>query len=74
MENTFIDLGIDKEIVEVLNNSGIKVPTAVQERAIPELINGKDLIAQAQTGTGKTLAFLLPLIQSIDIEKTVYRV
>lgn len=69
MEQTFNELGINKEVVEVLNNIGIKVPTPVQEKAIPELIKGKDIIAQAQTGTGKTLAFLLPLIQSIDIEK-----
>lgn len=69
MENTFRELGIDEEIVEVLNKNGIKSPTPIQEKAIPELINGKDLIGQAQTGTGKTLAFLLPLVQSIDIDK-----
>ena len=69
MGDKFIKLGISKEIVKVLNNNGIKEPTPIQEKSIPGLINGADLVAQAQTGTGKTLAFLLPLIERINVQK-----
>lgn len=69
MGNAFRDLGISNEIELVLKKNGIVNPTPIQERAIPELVKGKDVIAQAQTGTGKTLAFLLPLIDKIDVEK-----
>ncbi|WFA09971.1 DEAD/DEAH box helicase [Tissierella sp. Yu-01] len=69
MGNGFRELGISNEIEMILNKNGITKPTPIQERAIPELVKGKDVIAQAQTGTGKTLAFLLPLIDKINIEK-----
>ncbi len=65
----FIDLGLSMDLVEVLRKQGIKKPTPIQEKSIGELLNGKDLVGQAQTGTGKTLAFLLPIIEGIDIEK-----
>lgn len=74
MGDKFIKLGISKEIVKVLNNNGIKEPTPIQEKSIPGLINGADLVAQAQTGTGKTLAFLLPLIERINVQKIQFRV
>ena len=66
---TFIELGISKEIVEVLNNSGIREATPVQEESIGEILKGRDVVAQAQTGTGKTLAFLLPMMEKIDLSK-----
>ncbi len=69
MKNAFRELGISNEIEIILNKNGITDPTPIQERAIPEIVKGKDVIAQAQTGTGKTLAFLLPLIDKIDISK-----
>lgn len=50
----------------MLNNNGIIEPTPIQEKAIPVLLEGKDIIGQAQTGTGKTLAFLLPILEKID--------
>lgn len=65
----FKDLGINEEIEEVLSKSGIFTPTPVQDKSIAEILSGRDVVAQAQTGTGKTLAFLLPIIQKIDLEK-----
>lgn len=64
----FIQLGISKKMAGVLKENGIAVPTPIQERAIPSALDGKDIIAQAQTGTGKTLAFVLPIIEKIDME------
>lgn len=62
----FEKLGISKELTEKLKRQGIASPTPVQERAIPPLMDGKDIIAQAQTGTGKTFAFVLPILEKID--------
>lgn len=68
MDN-FKDLGINKEIEEVLGKNGISSPTPIQEKTIPEVLRGRDLVAQAQTGTGKTFAFLLPMIQNMDLNR-----
>lgn len=65
----FKRLGISKEVEDVLNKNGIKSPTPIQERSIGEIMSGKDVVAQAQTGTGKTLAFLLPIVEKIKINK-----
>jgi len=65
----FISLGIRDELQNVLKSQGVFEPTPVQEKAIPILLTGKDVIAQAQTGTGKTLAFLLPIIEKVDPQK-----
>ena len=62
----FKDLGISKPLVQVLKKSGITTPTSIQEECIPLIKDYKDVIAQAQTGTGKTLAFLLPLFENIS--------
>ena len=64
----FIELGINESIVKVLNNSGIKNPTPIQEKSITLIKEGKDVIAEAQTGTGKTLAFLLPIFENISTD------
>lgn len=61
----FIDLGIDKEITKILKSNGITNPTPVQEKCIGIIKENSDLIAKAQTGTGKTLAFLLPIFENI---------
>ncbi len=66
MTATFETLGIRKDISEKLRNEGITQPTPVQLQAIPLLLSGKDAIVQAQTGTGKTLAFLLPILEIIQ--------
>jgi ATP-dependent RNA helicase DeaD len=62
----FRDLGLSPEIQLALDELGYEEPTAIQERAIPELLAGHDVIGQAQTGTGKTAAFGLPLLQYLD--------
>ena len=62
----FKDLGISESITKVLLKNGISTPTPIQEESISIIKNGCDVIAQAQTGTGKTLAFLLPLFENIS--------
>jgi superfamily II DNA/RNA helicase len=62
---TFEELGIDKDICEALSSKGILEPFPIQEQAIPLALTGQDIIGQAKTGTGKTLGFGLPLIQSL---------
>ncbi len=62
---TFQDLKISEELCELLRQHGIEEPTAVQEQAIPPIRGGEDLIVQSQTGTGKTLAFLLPILEKL---------
>ena len=64
----FIDLGINECFVKILNNSGIKDPTPIQEESIVLIKEGKDVIAEAQTGTGKTLAFLLPIFENVSMD------
>ena len=64
----FKDLGISESITKVLLKNGISTPTPIQEESISIIKNGCDVIAQAQTGTGKTLAFLLPLFENISID------
>lgn len=66
MTTNFKELGIDEEIEKGLKKNGITSPTPIQSQSIPFLLKGRDLIAQAQTGTGKTLAFLLPILEKID--------
>lgn len=61
----FIDFGFDSSIIEGIEAIGFETPTPIQEQAIPIILKGNDLIASAQTGTGKTAAFLLPIIQKI---------
>jgi len=69
MITDFISLGIRREINDVLRGNGITKPTSIQLEAIPMLLAGKDIVGQSQTGTGKTLAFLLPILQKIDNTK-----
>lgn len=64
--NTFDNLGISPKLLEVLKRNRFQSPTPIQHQAIPQAIQGKDLIGIAQTGTGKTLAFALPAMQRIS--------
>jgi len=66
----FLSLGIRPEINNDLKNKGITAPTPIQLQAIPLLLAGNDLIAQSQTGTGKTLAFLLPILEKIRVKES----
>lgn len=61
----FIKLGIDEKVAEVLAKQGITEPMAIQTQAIPKILAGSNIIGQAPTGTGKTLAYLLPAMQKI---------
>ncbi|HZG56212.1 DEAD/DEAH box helicase, partial [Paenibacillus sp.] len=66
MTNRFEALGVRSVLAEALRKGGITSPTPVQEQAIPALLSGHDAIVQAQTGTGKTLAFMLPILEVVD--------
>lgn len=65
----FKELGLDDQILEAIGYMGFEEATPIQEKAIPVIIEGKDLIACAQTGTGKTAAFILPTLHRIYTEK-----
>ena len=65
-DTTFAELGLSESILRTLTALGYEAPTPIQERTIPLLLAGKNLIGQAQTGTGKTAAFALPILQRID--------
>lgn len=64
--NAFAQLGLSEEIVSALNDQGYKNPTPIQSAAIPKALAGTDLLAAAQTGTGKTAAFMLPSLQRMQ--------
>ncbi len=61
--NSFESLGIGVELCDMLRRQGIVVPTGVQELAIPRVLRGEDLVARSQTGSGKSLAYVLPIVQ-----------
>ncbi len=63
----FSDLGLSDSILSVLDSIGYETPSPIQEQCITYLLDGKDVIGQAQTGTGKTAAFALPLLDKIDL-------
>jgi ATP-dependent RNA helicase DeaD len=63
---TFADLGLSASTLEALKHLGYERPTPIQEQAIPPLLEGRDVIGQAQTGTGKTAAFGLPMVEYVD--------
>jgi len=67
---TFEDLGLSKPLLDALEHLGYKEPTPIQEETIPLLLGGRDVIGQAQTGTGKTAAFGLPMLDYIDASDT----
>src|SRR5579863_4239520 len=63
---TFAELGLSEPILQALEDVGYQEPSPIQEQAIPDLLQGRDVIGQAQTGSGKTAAFGLPLINYVD--------
>ena len=69
MEITFSELGLNEQILAGVATLGFNAPTPVQAAAIPAVLAGKDVVASAQTGTGKTAAFMLPTLQRIAVEK-----
>ena len=65
MKDTFEELGLGPELLAELAVLGYEEPTPIQKAAIPPVLEGKDLLGQAATGTGKTAAFALPILQKI---------
>jgi ATP-dependent RNA helicase DeaD len=63
---TFADLGLSETTLQALSDVGYEKPSPIQEQAIPPLMQGRDVIGQAQTGTGKTAAFGLPMVEQVD--------
>jgi len=66
-ENTFQSLGLSENMLQALEKIGYSIATPIQARAIPFLLEGRDVLGQAQTGTGKTGAFAIPLLERIDL-------
>lgn len=69
MSTSFEALGLDQVLVTALKQEKILVPTAIQVQTIPLILENRDVVGQSETGTGKTLAYLLPIIQRIELEK-----
>ena len=67
---TFNELGFEPQLQEGLDMMGFEKPTPIQEKAIPAILANKDLIACAQTGTGKTAAFVLPILNKLCSTQT----
>jgi ATP-dependent RNA helicase RhlE len=72
-KDTFEQLSLNKKLLRALSDEGYEEPTNVQRAAIPELLAGKDLLATAQTGTGKTAAFALPMLQRLYRRRRGFR-
>ena len=62
---TFADLALRDELLQALSHLGYEEPTPIQREAIPPLVDGRDVLGQAATGTGKTAAFALPIVQHV---------
>lgn len=62
----FKNLNINSLLIDLLKKNGIINPTKVQEKVIPKIINKNDLIVKSKTGSGKTLSFLLPVLQRVN--------
>jgi len=67
---TFRDLGLSTQILQAVEEAGYETPSPIQAKSIPPLLEGNDLLGQAQTGTGKTAAFALPLLSRIDLKQS----
>lgn len=67
---SFEQLNLNSHISKALSVCGYTAPTVIQSRSIPEILNGKDLVASAQTGTGKTAAFVLPALNRLSLSKS----
>jgi ATP-dependent RNA helicase DeaD len=68
---TFDQLGLSEPLLKAVNEVGYEVPTPIQVQTIPLLLAGRDVIGQAQTGTGKTAAFALPILQQLNMDHNV---
>ncbi|GJM74065.1 hypothetical protein HMSSN036_62810 [Paenibacillus macerans] len=68
--STFAEFGLEPKVLQAITELGFEEATPIQAKSIPIALTGRDLIGQAQTGTGKTAAFGLPLIQKLRRKKT----
>lgn len=68
-EPTFADLGLDDAVMKALKDVGYETPSAIQAATIPPLLAGRDVVGLAQTGTGKTAAFALPILSRLDLSQ-----
>ncbi len=66
IETTFSEFDLNENLIKAITDLGYEMPSPIQRKTIPLLLEGKDIIGQAQTGTGKTAAFALPVLQKID--------
>ncbi len=73
-ELTFEELNLSGPLLQAIQNAGYSTATPIQARAIPLLLAGRDVLGQAQTGTGKTAAFAVPMLQGIDLDQKVPQV
>jgi ATP-dependent RNA helicase DeaD len=65
MKTEFNDLNLHPQLVQAVTERGYTNPTPIQEAVIPVMLTGKDILGQAQTGTGKTAAFALPILHNL---------
>src|SRR6516162_11087621 len=65
MTSTFSDLGLSPEVLKAVSDAGYEKPTPIQSQAIPVVLQGRDVLGIAQTGTGKTAGFTLPMIDKL---------
>jgi ATP-dependent helicase YprA (DUF1998 family) len=70
-ENTFASLGLETRLLQGITKLNFRTPTPVQSKAIPLALEGRDILARAKTGSGKTAAYLLPILHSILKQKQV---
>ena len=68
----FEDLKLAPAILKAVREQGYETPTAIQAQAIPVVLEGKDLLGGAQTGTGKTAAFTLPMLHRLAMSRSAY--
>ena len=67
---SFRDLALSEPVFQALADVGYEAPSPIQSATIPPLLEGRDVLGQAQTGTGKTAAFALPILSKLDLSKT----
>lgn len=70
IRSEFAELGLSEKLTATLDQLGFEHPTPIQARTIPEMLQGKDVLGQAQTGTGKTAAFALPILNQLNLKKS----
>ncbi|HMS44113.1 MAG TPA: DEAD/DEAH box helicase, partial [Pyrinomonadaceae bacterium] len=71
IETTFAEFDLNENLIKAITDLGYEMPSPIQRKTIPLLLEGSDIIGQAQTGTGKTAAFALPVLHQIDTTTSV---